>query len=436
MRRLFPALLLCAAVAACASPAAAAVSSSEQRALAAVRAGAPAAESLLVRLVNQNSGTLHPEGVRAVGAMLLPRFEALGFKARWVDGAAWGRAGHLLAERVGRRASLRVLLVGHLDTVFEPDSPFQRFERLDDSTARGPGIADMKGGDMVMLLALEGLRASGDLERLDVRVVLTGDEERMGSPRSLARADLLDAAQGRDVAIDFENGSGRTGEAIVARRSASGWVLRVSGTPAHSSQIFRPAVGAGAVYEAARILECFRDSLAGEPHLTFNAGLVVGGTHAAFTGGGRGEASGKTNVVPESVLVAGDLRALTPEQVERTQATMARIAARHLPHTGAVIEFDEGYPPLAPAAGHDAILAVYDRVSRDLGDGPVTATNADDAGASDIAWAGGIVPMVLDGVGLSGSGGHTVNETGDLRALPRNAGRVAILLARLARTPR
>jgi glutamate carboxypeptidase len=435
MRPLLPALLLLAAVAACPSPAAT-VSSSEQRALAAVHAGAPAAESLLVRLVNQNSGTLHPEGVRAVGAMLQPRFEALGFHARWVDGAAWGRAGHLLAERAGRHASLRVLLVGHLDTVFEPDSPFQRFERLDDSTARGPGIADMKGGDMVMLLALEGLRASGDLERLDVRVVLTGDEERMGSPRSLARADLLAAAEGRDVAIDFENGSGRTGEAIVARRSASGWTLRVSGTPAHSSQIFRPAVGAGAVYEAARILECFRDSLAGEPHLTFNAGLVVGGTHAAFTGGGRGEASGKSNVVPESVLVSGDLRALTPEQVERTQATMQRIVARHLPHTGAVIEFDEGYPPLAPESGHDAILAAYDRVSRDLGDGPVTATNADDAGASDVAWAGGIVPMVLDGVGLSGSGGHTVNETGDLRALPRNAGRVAILLARLARTPR
>lgn len=413
--------------------AAARVTPSERRAVNAIRSATPGMQALLEKLVNQNSGTLNSAGVRAVGAALQPRFEALGFAARWVDGAAWGRAGHLVAGRKGSQASLRVLLIGHMDTVFEPDSPFQRYLRMDDSTARGPGISDMKGGDLVMLLALEGLRACGDLERLDVRVVLTGDEERMGEPRSLARADLLAAASERDVVLDFEDGTGDPAQAVVARRGAGGWTLSVSGTPAHSSQIFRPTVGAGAIYEAARILEGFRDSLSSEPHLTLNAGLLLGGSPVAFETAGRGSASGKSNIVPESVLVSGDLRTLTAAQVVHAQGVMTRIVSRHLPLTNATIQFDDAYPPLAPAPGHDSLLAIFDGVSRDLGYGPVAPSNPDDVGASDISWVGDLVPMALDGVGLGGSGGHTVNETGDLRGMSRNASRVALMLSRLAR---
>ena len=406
----------------------------ERRAVDAIRSATPANLALLERLVNQNSGTFNFAGVRAVGAMLAPRFEALGFRTHWADGARWGRAGHLLAERRGSRASLRVLLIGHLDTVFEPESPFQRYVPVDDSTARGPGIADMKGGDLVMLLALEGLRAAGDLERMDVRVVLTGDEERMGTPPGLARADLMAAARDRDVALDFEDGTGDLSQAVVARRGAGGWTLSVSGRPAHSSQIFRDSVGAGAVYEAARILNEFRDSLASEPHLTFNAGLLLGGSHVAFEPGGRGSAAGKANIVPESVLVAGDLRALTAAQFAHAHGVMSRIVSRHLPLTNAAIEFDESYPPLAPGPGRDALFAIFDGASRDLGYGPVTPSNPDDVGASDISWVGELVPMALDGVGLGGSGGHTVNETGDLRGMTRNASRVALMLSRLARS--
>jgi glutamate carboxypeptidase len=405
--------------------------------VAAAEAAVPDALALLRQLVERNSGTLNLAGVRAVGALLAPRFEELGLRTRWVDGTAFGRAGHLVARRRGADARLSVLFIGHLDTVFDADSPFQHFTVLADSTATGPGVADMKGGDVIMLVVLRALAAAGALDRLDVRVVLDGDEEQAGVPRELARRDLVEAARGCDVVFGFEDGAGDPAQAVVARRGSASWTLRVSGRRAHSSQVFREGVGYGAVFEAARILEAFRDSLGHEPHLTFNPGLVLGGSEVVSEPGGvRGTASGKTNVVPETTLVRGDLRALTPAQFTHAMDVMTRIVGRHLPGTDADIAFDDGYPPLAPAPGHDALLAEFDRASRDLGFGPVTATAPDDAGAADISFVGDLVPMALDGVGLAGSGGHTVHEQAGLRVLAENAERVALTLLRLSERSR
>ena len=126
--------------------------------------------------------------------------------------------------------------------------------------------------------------------------------------------------------------------------------MRTSGKPSHSSQIFRADIGSGAIYEAARILSAFRDSLAGEAYLTFNPGVIVGGTSASLDPReSRGTAFGKVNVIAESTLVSGDLRALSIEQRERAKSVMRRITGAHLPHAGADLEFSDSYPPLAPA---------------------------------------------------------------------------------------
>ncbi len=431
MRRTLMALLVATLVPALAARAQD-LSAEERRMLRAVDAGVGDALVLLERAVNINSGTMNFAGVREVGRLFAGEFERLGFAVRWVDGAPWGRAGHLVAERRGRGTGPRLLLIGHLDTVFEPDAPFQRWERLSDSTARGPGATDMKGGTVVMLLALRALAAAGVLDQLQVTVVLTGDEENAGEPIPLARRDLVAAAEWADIAIGFEDGDGDPRTAVVGRRGSSGWLLRTSGRPAHSSQIFRPDVGSGAIFEAARILTAFHDSLAGEPNLTFNPGAVVGGTAVTFDGArSRGTAFGKSNVVAESAVVAGDLRALTPDQLARTRATMLRIVARHRPLTGARIEFEDRYPPLAPTDGNRRLLALFDQASRDTGGGPVSAVDPARAGAADISFTAGLIDMALDGVGLMGTGGHTVHETADLRSLPVQAKRVAVLLARL-----
>lgn len=403
---------------------------------ASVDAGTADALALLERAVNINSGTLNFRGVKAVADLFMPEFEKLGFTVRWSDGAAWGRAGHLIATRRGNGRGPKILLIGHLDTVFEQDSPFQRFARIAYDSAKGPGTTDMKGGDVVVLLALRALEDAGVLDDLQITAVFTGDEEFAGKPIDVARRDLVEAADWADIALGFEDGPNEPHVAVIARRGSTNWFVHASGTPSHSSQLFQPDVGSGAIYEIARILTAFHDSLRTEPKLTFNPGFIVGGTTVAFDSAQmRGTAFGKTNVVAESASVAGDLRALTPEQLVRAKAAMQRIVARHYPQTNATISFDDGYPPFAPTDGNARLLALLDQSSRDAGFPPVTAVDPLKAGAADISFVAGRVDMAIDGLGLKGRGDHTTDETADLSMLAVQAKRAAVLLGRLAKRP-
>jgi glutamate carboxypeptidase len=404
----------------------------ERRIAARVDSKTPEAESLLARAVDTNSGTMNFDGVRAVGALFRAELDRLGFRTRWVDGAPFHRAGHLVAEHPGH--GTRILLIGHLDTVFENDSPFRRFERLPDGRAKGPGVIDMKGGDVIIVSALDALRQAGVLEGMSIAVVMTGDEEKAGEPLAEARKEVMALAERSDVAIGFEDGAGRPGEAVIARRGATDWIVNVTGNPAHSSQIFREDVGAGAIFEAARILDGFHRGMAGEQYLTFSPGAIVGGTTAEYDPAqNRGTAFGKDNVVAGTAIVEGDLRTVSPEQLASAKERMRSIVAAHLPHTQAGIEFHDGYPPMAPTDENRRLLALYEQVSRDLGLGPVAPTDPMHAGAADVAFAAGRVKMAIDGVGLCGTDDHTDRETADLATLPTQTKRAAILIYRLAR---
>jgi glutamate carboxypeptidase len=423
-------VLLAAGVAAPLRRAAAQLSPRERAVSAAVDQHNAEALSLLEQLVNINSGTMNFAGVRAVADVLRPRLEALGFTTRWVDGAAFHRAGHLVAEHPGPGPKL--LLIGHLDTVFEPDNPFQKFERLDDSTARGPGVIDMKGGDVVGLYALRALQDAGLLARMHVVFVFDGDEEDAGSPLSAARSALEQAAQGAVAGMGFEDGAGDPRSAVISRRGDIGWTITTTGVPGHSGQIFGDEIGAGAVFEGSRILDQFYAKLAGQRYLTFSPGLAVGGTAAEVDSTETtGSAAGKRNVVAQRMTVLGDLRTLSPEQLTATQKAMRAIVAQHLPHTSATITFHDGYPPMAPTDGNRRLLAIYDRASRDLGFGPVAAVDPSRAGAADVAFVASRVPMLIDGIGLSGHDDHSAMETADLSKLPSQTKRAAITMWRL-----
>lgn len=387
--------------------------------------------ALLERLVNINSGTMNFAGVRRVGDALRAELDSLGFETRWVDGAAFGRAGHLIAERTG--TGPRLLLIGHLDTVFEPSSHFQRFERLNDSTARGPGVIDMKGGDVIMVQAFRALRAAGVLDRMSITAVFSGDEEDAGRPLSLARAALVDAAKRSQFAIGFEDGSGDPHTAVISRRGATSWTVRSTGIPAHSSQIFRSDVGAGAIFETARALQEFREQLSTQQYLTFNPGFALGGTDVTMDSTQPGgSAFGKSNVVSKEMRVTGDIRALSPEQLASAKETMRAIVARSLPRTTSEITFSDGYPPLAPTDGNRRLLAMYDAVSRELGFGPVVAVDPMRAGAADVSFVAAQISSALDAVGLAGWDDHTDKETADLRMFGPQTKRAAVFLYRLS----
>jgi glutamate carboxypeptidase len=407
------------------------VSTPERALVAAVDADNPAALALLERVVNINSGTHNFAGVRAVGDVFRKEFDDLGFRTTWIDGAAFKRAGHLVAEHPGRGP--KILLIGHLDTVFEPDSPFQRFERVDASHARGPGVIDMKGGDVVIVFALKALKAAGALDQMNVTVVMTGDEEDAGDPQALARKPLVDAAQGARYALGFEDGPGDPKYAVTARRGTSSWKLEVKAKTGHSSQIFRPDIGYGANYELARIFDGFRAKLAGEPHLTFNPSLVVGGTQADVDEVlSKGSASGKTNVIAEHAIALGDLRTLSPDQLQHARDTMKTVVDDSpLAQTQATLTFQDGYPALAPAPGNEALLVDYDKASQDLGFGRVAAVSPDRAGAADVSFVSAQVPNIIDGIGLMGTDDHSPQETADLSTLPSQTKRAALLLYRL-----
>jgi len=435
MNRIAPVLALLALTFSAAAEAR--LTGAEQRMSRTVDAEQARSIALLERMVNQNSGTLNLPGVKAVADMVRPEFEQLGFDVRWIDMAETGRAGHLVATHRGSGRGKRILLIGHLDTVFEPDSPFQRFERQGER-ATGPGIGDDKGGIVVIIAALRAMRAAGTLRGADVTVVLTGDEERPGSPIAVARRDLIEAGRWADVALEFENLAVENGRdyGTVARRSSTSWTLRTTGRTGHSSGIFSDGLGYGAIYEMARILDAFRRELP-EPNLTYNVGVIGGGTPAAIDAQGLAvTASGKTNIVAETAVARGDLRSLTPAQDARVRARMQAIVAQHLPQTSAELVFSEdGYPPLPPTAGNRALLTRMNAVNRDLGLPEMPEYDPARRGAADSSFVAGDAD-VLAGLGAAGGGAHAVGEYIVLDSIQRSARRAAILMARLSRERR
>jgi len=410
------------------------VSKTEGKILSAVDKRNEEAVALLKEVVNINSGTMNFDGVKTVSEVFRTKFENMGFETEWVEGADFQRAGHLIARHKGNGTGPKLLLIGHLDTVFEPESEFQEYKMLNDSTILGPGVADMKGGDVIAIYALQALKDAGLLEKMHIEMIFTGDEEKSGSPLSLARKDLIAAAENADIAIGFENGDSNSKTAVISRRGSTTWELHVTGRPAHSSQVFSEQVGAGAIYETSRILIQFYEKLRGEELLTFNPGVIVGGTQVDFsTDQDGGSAHGKSNVVAREVVVKGDLRAVSLDQLDRVRSRMNEIVSASLPKTQAKLIFKKsGYPPLAPTEGNKKMLVLYDEVSRDLGFGSVTAVAPINAGAADISFTSGLVDRAIDGLGLSGGDDHTVNEFGELNMLPVLTKRAAVFIYRLS----
>lgn len=386
------------------------------------QAGAFAGE--LETAVRIDSATENLAGVRRLGEHFAAQLAELGFASRFAGlPASTGRAGHLVAEHKGTKGK-RVLLIGHLDTVY-PGGEFKR----EGNIVHGSGVADMKGGDVVLIAALRALHAAGALADTQIIVVMTGDEEAMGHPAEISRRDLLESAQRSEVALAFESAVGRTG--TVARRGSISWELEVQGVTGHSSLIFSPVMGDGAVFETARILQGFYDRLRPLDGLTISPALVAAGVEAELSRT-EGKLSGKTNIIPQRSLVRGDLRTVSAGQLAEAQARMQAVVKSNLPRTSAVLKFSEGYPAMVPTPANYALLAQLDQASRDLGLGEITAFDPRARGAGDIAFVSPPLPG-LDGLGLDGPGQHTRNESADLDRAPELVKRAAVLIYRLTR---
>ena len=427
--------LCCSAALVAISPAAyAKLSPPEAKMVATVDAEYERSVALLERLVNQNSGTMNFPGVKTVGDMMRAELEPLGFKVEWLDMAKAGRAGHLVATKAGKKGSKKLLLIAHLDTVFEADSPFQSFVRNGDE-AVGPGAGDDKGGMVVIVSALRAMQAAGTLKDAAIEIHMTGDEEDAGDPIDVTRGPLIAAGKAADVALDFEGLSIENGMdmGVISRRSSNSWKLEVSGVTGHSSLIFDSTYGDGAAFELARIMHQFRTELPGQ-NLTFNVGLIAAGQEAILDADGvRVSAKGKTNIIPGIALARGDFRTLSEEQSARVRNKMLAIVAASLPKTSAKITFDPGsYPAMAPSEGNKALLASLNDVNRDLGLAQQPTLDPLKRGAGDISFVANDVDGLV-GLGAYSKGDHAPGETVDLASIKRQAKRAAILMSRLAK---
>ena len=380
--------------------------------------------ALVEKTVNIESPTENLTGVKEVGMVFKREFESLGFTAKWIEmPAEMKRAGHLMAEKTGKKGK-RILLLGHMDTVLKGE----KFRR-EGNKGYGTATSDMKAGNVVLYYALKALHANGALKDTRIIVMLTGDEESGGTPREISRGDMTAAAKRSDLALSFENGASSI--ATVARRGSSGWTLEVTAKTGHSGQIFKDEMGSGAIFEASRIINQFYETLRGEKYMTFNPAIIAGGTELEINEGTI-TAAGKSNVVPAKVLVRGDLRFISEQQKESARARMREIVARSLPGTSAKITFSDGIPSMSPTAGNYEILKELDKVSQDLGFGKVEAQDPGERGAGDISYIADIIPG-LDGLGATGRNAHAKGEYTDLDTLPRQIKRTALLIYRLTR---
>ncbi|KAB1579175.1 M20/M25/M40 family metallo-hydrolase [Serratia marcescens] len=385
---------------------------------------------LLETLVNINSGTANAQGVRRTGERLRPEFELMGFHTRWAElPPAMKHTGSLIAIHDGKGAGL--LLIGHLDTVFPQDSPFQTFALSPDGkTATGPGVIDDKGGIVTLLYALKALDHTGKLKDARITVVLTGDEELAAKPTSLSRLALREVAQTSDIALGFEFALSPD-RLVTARRGLSEWFLSSIGKPMHSSVIFSSDAGDGAIYETARVLNAFHDALSDTPGLTLSPGLLLGGqTVNEDIQQGTGRASGLKTIIAAKTRVHGDLRYLSEPQKNAAVQKMRTATTHPLPHTSSQLAISDIMPVMPETEASRQLLTQFSDISVALGEGPLQAIPAAERGGADASYIAQYVPAVIDGLGAWGSGAHSPQETLVVSSLPVVTSRTAIFIRR------
>ncbi len=417
----------------------------EEVMVATIQKEAPEGIAMLEKIVNINSGTMNTAGVAQIEQIFEPQFKALGFETKTVDMSKIGRGPTLVAEHpcpAGTgKCGKKMLLLGHMDTVFEKDSPFQKYSIVpgtDGKVATGPGVADEKGGLIVALYALRAMKAADVLKDTEITVVFDGDEERGGAPREVARGPLIEAAKRSDVALEFETTMVVDGVdyGSTSRRGGGGWHVEATGKTGHSSQVFSPAMGYGAIYELVRILDAFRTQLP-DKSLTYNTSLIAGGTTVvqdktnaspAYT------AVGKGNVIPPIAIAEGDLRGINSEQQLRTAEKMKAIVAQHLPGTSATITFTGFGKAMPPTEGNRALLRMLNGVNTSLKAPQMPELDPLLRGGGDVSEIAEYVDA-LAGTGAAGAGLHAEGETIELNKQPVETERAALLMYRLSKVP-
>jgi glutamate carboxypeptidase len=382
-----------------------------------IRGEEPAFLSELERLVNIDCGSYTPEGVDEVGRFVFGFLADAGAEVELHEDPD-GRLGSTVVGtfRGEPEAGPRILLIGHMDTVFDPGTAAERPFRVEDGRAYGPGVTDMKSG---LLTGLHGLRSVVKLTRdaglpFERIVFVANADEEIGSPAS----SLLIRAIAPEMDACFVLECARAnGDIVSARKGTLDLVLTVSGRAAHAG--VEPEKGRSAILEAARLVRGLHDLNGRWPGVTVNVGVIRGGT--------------RPNVVPERCTLEVDVRATDAASQDEAEAAIRSLAAAtEVPDTSVDVERRARHRPMEKLerSGRlvDHALALARRLGFELRD---TATG----GASDANTTAGLGVPTLDGLGPIGGNDHSPAEYLDVDSIvPRTALFAALLLA-VARDP-
>ncbi len=374
-------------------------------------------------LVDLSTGPSELDGRRQAIAMLAKRYQGIGLRAEILEAA--GGLCHLFASRPAAASTAgaealappRILFLGHVDTVHDAASGFVGMARVGEHL-HGPGVADMKGGLVVAATAIEAVARAGRLPRLDLRVLVTSDEE-VGSPTSRSLVERL--CEGCDVVLDFE--PGRPGFAVVTGRAAVGaFRVEVAGAASHAGAA--PGEGRSAIVAAADLclrLNAMIDAEAAAAGSCLNVGTIAGGT--------------ARNVVAERCVLEIDARARSPEEVARLEAGLRAAAAAVEAASGVRVtvrgRFHRPPWPMVDGAA-DPLLGLLRSTARDLGL-PLPAIET--SGGSDANFTAALGIPTIDGLGPVGSGYHAPEERIERASLVERAKLVALAMLRLRRPP-
>ncbi|MBM3451171.1 MAG: M20 family metallopeptidase, partial [Armatimonadetes bacterium] len=337
--------------------------------------------SFLGHVVEIESPSEHKAGVDAVGAVFAKAYEALGLRLHLERQTQYGD--HLIAESTATSGP-RVLLVGHMDTVYPVGTTARRPFTVRDGIATGPAVNDMKGGLTVMLWALRSLAETGRPIG-PVRVVQNSDEE-PGSPTS--RDGWPARAADCDCAFILEP-AGEDDSLVDVRKGVGIFRFSVTGRAAHAGA--EPEKGANAILALAHHAIALSAAANPAAGTTVNVGVIGGGTWPY--------------VVPAEAWSRVDVRVSTKAEAQRIFETFGAIARRApVANTTAKLEGFFHRPPLEPAPGTDALKAIVDASAREVGLAPVYLSTGGASDGNNIAAAG--VPTI-DGMGPAGAGAHS-----------------------------
>jgi len=349
---------------------------------------------LLERLVNIDSGSGYEPGLTQVRTLLSAELKALGASIETVPNTAPDKSQHVVATLKGS-GKAKILLLAHMDTVFKEGSAAARPFHIKDGRAYGPGVMDDKGGIVVALQALKILKDMNFKDYGQVTLLLDASEE-TGS--EVASALIQKVAKEHDVTLNLEPGRPADG-LVVWRKGSATAVVEVTGKASHAG--VAPELGRNAAMEAAH--QILQLGQLGDPEKKTTVNFTV------INAGDR------INVIPDHAVAKADVRAAVPEEFDRVEKDLARVAStRLIADTQVTTRLERGLPPMPQTPASDKLVAMAQGIYGELGR---TLTVEGTGGAADASLAAAVGVPTLDGFGIVGGNIHTPEEYAEVESL-------------------